>query len=138
MKLVYIAGPYRGATAAREATAEVGSGDLMNERTCFHFNGIQHDRCDALVWYADVQQKGGYRLPCLPPGSESLTCEKRRYPTAEEIAADRAETKRILAAIFAGRSPCCDAPLDESQVRKGVGVRYCSKCKAFVYRGCRG
>jgi len=109
---------------------------------CVHFNGIQHERCDAGVVYADVRltpESGPRRFPCLPPIGGAPTpdnCPSRRYPTEQEIAEDRAMWDAAFALISAGLSPCCEAPLDVPP--SGHGWRYCSKCKKAVMHACGG
>jgi len=110
---------------------------MKSEKTCVHFRGIQHDTCLAGVVVRSVRvvpEKGPYRLPCLPViggGDIPNNCEQRRYPTAEEVAADHAMWERAFAAFAAGKSPCCDAPLES----RGT-ARFCSKCREFVGREC--
>lgn len=119
-------------------------GDLATYKrfTCVHFTGIQHDACAAGVPYAsvrDASQPGPYCWPCLPGiGGKvcATTCDKKRLPTLEELEAEEQKWKAAFAAITAGLSPCCNAPLDESHVRGGTGPRFCSKCKTFVFRAC--
>ncbi len=118
----------------------------QRKHTCVHFTGIQHDTCEAGIAYRDVN--GGRKhlavLPCLPnmphlAREESVPCEKCRFPTEEEIAADDFEVTKVLDCIEAGVSPCCGAPLDEARVirsgrHKGHGPRYCTKCKQLAFR----
>lgn len=120
----------------------------MNPNMCVHFTGIfghndvTHRTCKAGVSYdsmRDATQPGPYCWPCLPGiGGKvaTTTCDKRRLPTVEELAADEREWREALAKIDAGRSPCCDAELNESRVRNGTGPRFCSKCKTLVFQGC--
>lgn len=68
---------------------------------------------------------------------------KARYETHDEMASnlgveDERQWKERLSRIFDhGRSPCCDATLDETRVdEEGTGPRFCSACKKFVYQGC--
>jgi len=105
---------------------------------CKHFNGIQHDCCKAGVRYKDIAPIGTL-LPCRDGFKGGTTCDKHEAFTAAEIAANEAETNRVVEAILSGKSPCCDAPLDESRVirskpYKGHGPRYCSECGKFVYQ----
>lgn len=71
---------------------------------CRHFNGCQHERCEAGVAYADLMRKGDdkwhFRLPCLPwhndgPG-ETAKCEKFAVFSAEEVAKQERETSEYL------------------------------------------
>lgn len=70
--------------------------DQKLRRTCVYFNGIQHEVCNIGVKYDDVRVDG-IGIPCLCVrrdgiGGESIPCDKRRYPSAEEI---KAEKERI-------------------------------------------
>lgn len=115
---------------------------------CIHFTGLfgpgmaRKEKCNAGVAYDSVKdssQAGPLCWPCLPGIGGKLattTCDKRRLPTVEETAAAHQEMRRIVGSIDSGLSPCCGASFDESQVRDGVGPRFCSKCKEFVFRGC--
>ena len=112
---------------------------MKTEKTCVHFRGIQHKTCLADVDMLSVRvvpESGPFRWPCLPvfgrkDADVPCNCEKRRYPTPEEIEADRKMWDRAFAAVAAGKSPCCDAPLES----RGTG-RWCSKCSEFVARCC--
>ena len=72
----------------------------MRADTCKHFSGVQNDRCGAGIAYADFPPGA---LPCLPRFRDRAppvtTCEKREYPTPEEIAADAAETIAVLGRV---------------------------------------
>ena len=77
----------------------------MRPTTCKHFTGVQNDRCDVGIAYADFP-KGA--LPCLPRFKDGAapvtTCGKREYPTAEEIAADAAEDENTWARVTKARA----------------------------------
>ena len=122
-------------------------------QTCKHFNGVQNDRCKMGVCYTSLtnqerpifgqRPERSHCLPCLPPWGRGrdipqATCDKREYPTAEEIAAEEAETQRFLNCLERGVSGCCEAPIDESRViragcHKGHGPRFCSKCGKLAF-----
>lgn len=108
---------------------------------CKHFAGIQHKVCEAGVSYDTFRQPVGMiKLPCFKADG-AIPCEKLAWPTKEEAAAEDARIQKVIFDIEAGLSPCCGATLDESRVEKdgryaGTGPRFCSACKAFVYRGC--
>lgn len=115
----------------------------MRKGTCIHFHGIQHKTCAAgleLASVRDSSQPGPYRWPCLTlAGREPATTKCSLYldPTDEQIAAWDQQVAAAFTALDQGLSPCCKAPLDESQVDKnGTGNRYCSACKQWVMRGC--
>ncbi len=62
---------------------------------CTHFSGIREEngRCKAGVCYASVKddsRQGFGRWPCWKEG-EGVPCEKRHFPTPEEVAAEVAE-----------------------------------------------
>ncbi len=102
--------------------------------TCKHFNGMANKVCEAGVEYQSVLVRP-LRLPCL---HNDLDCDKRQWKSAEEIEAEEKEFERLQELIQAGKSPCCEAPIDESRVittgrHEGHGPRYCSKCKKLVY-----
>lgn len=55
---------------------------------CEHYRGLQHDTCAAGVSHASVTDesgKGFERYPCFREG-ECLACDKRHFPTPEEVA----------------------------------------------------
>lgn len=127
---------------------------LTRYQSCVHFTGMQHERCEAGVRYLDVRvlhepiplpgnrQSMRASFPCLLKENHGgATCSKLQAPTNEQLEAEIANVERIFAAVDAGKSPCCDAPLDERAMvvardGKRVGPRYCSKCGKFVDRSC--
>ena len=62
----------------------------MND--CKHFNGIQHDCCNAGVNYETLIENGKYRIPCLKLAvginRDPALCEKFTAMTREEAEAD--------------------------------------------------
>ena len=128
--------------------------NLTRFKSCVHFNGMQHESCTAGIRYVDVQKRhepialpGGRRslrvsIPCLLNENHGgATCDKLKPPTEQEFEAKLAGIEAALAAIDAGRSPCCNAPLDERALSrtddgKTSGPRYCGKCGSFVDRLC--
>jgi hypothetical protein len=109
-------------------------GDQM-ARTCKHFTGVGNDLCKKGHAY-DLIRPRVLDVCLRKTGAEH--CADHELPTPEEVAADIAETDAILKAIDDGISPCCQAPLDESQVItsgrfKDHGPRFCSKCKQTVF-----
>lgn len=129
----------------------------MRAGDCKHWNGAQNDCCAAGVNYReafDGDRPGiALRMPCYRVdidgkprdrrGEQMIECTKYEAVTAEEEAADRAETREHLALIGQGLSPCCKAPLDRSRLiksgrNKGSGWVFCSSCKRGVARfNCR-
>lgn len=104
-----------------------------NKKRCRHYNGYFKKSCEAGVEYDAVKQDKLY--PCM---GETETCSSLSFLTDEEIATEEAEIDQAFDLIKQGLSPCCKAPLDESEVitegkYKGHGKRYCSKCRQFVY-----
>ncbi len=80
----------------------------MKTIRCVHFTGTQNDTCEAGVLYEDVFDKTTMprAFPCIakynPDGRAK--CEKCRFPTPEEVAAEEAEYKRLSDGIRAARS----------------------------------
>lgn len=86
---------------------------------CVHFTGVGNTTCAASVCYRDVgrdhdliryRRPGGavytkgYSLPCLAQYNlGGATCDKARFPTAEEVAAEVAESDRSVARMLAAR-----------------------------------
>jgi hypothetical protein len=109
---------------------------------CKHFRGIQHDTCEAGVPTASVKGDNPAGLPfrvtwaCMKEG-QHIPCALREMPTAEEIAADRAETERTLAAMERGDCPTCGGKLLRKDHPRGF-VAWCPKCPDISMRGCRG
>lgn len=55
---------------------------------CVHFNGMQNKQCKVGVCYDSVQdknRKGFASWPCWREGAD-LPCDKRHFPTPEEVA----------------------------------------------------
>lgn len=89
---------------------------------CVHFNGTHHDKCEAGVVYDDVFDKTTTprSMPCLakhnPDGRAK--CEQCRFPTAEELAAEEAEHKRISDGVRQARAAIvahCGGPWKRGQ-----------------------
>lgn len=100
---------------------------------CTHFNGRMNEKCDADVAYLTVDSKdpnlkGFARMPCFREG-EAVPCEKRHFPTAEEVAAKVAEikanTERTSRAMLAVQE---DA--NKRGFKKGNGGRGTVPCPA--------
>ena len=100
---------------------------------CKHFNGIREEgrKCEAGVVYMSVMsqdpQKVGFaRIPCFREGAE-VPCEKREFPTPEEVAFEVAEVKARSEQL--GR--CIDAASQDAKKRglkKGNGGQASVKC----------
>jgi hypothetical protein len=66
---------------------------------CIHFNGFMNAACDAGVKYDDVIDRSSvpFSLPCITSrNSTGAKCDKCQMPTAEEVAADEAQAKRMI------------------------------------------
>jgi hypothetical protein len=75
---------------------------------CVHFNGVQKGVCEAGIAYDSFPNGSG--LPCLPKlgkGCE-LECDKRRFPTEEEVQAENERIEKATAKMFAGLSAVCE------------------------------
>ena len=107
----------------------------MSAGRCVHFNGIGNETCDAGVKYEDVRDTSTkpYSLPCLAEyNTAGATCDKCRYPTAEELAAEKEEQRRFMEGMTKARAAivaACGGPW-----KKGVtgsrGVIDCPVCGA--------
>jgi len=117
---------------------------IAREGRCNHFNGLSNKTCDAGVVYETIlvpnEPPGmGKSFPCLRKYNISgATCAKCEYPTAEQLAASKAEESRKYDLLKRGLSHCCEAPINESQViqsgrHKGHGPRFCSKCGTLLF-----
>lgn len=116
---------------------------IDKKKRCKHFNGVggYSKKCEAGIYYSEVEDKNIPRLrniPCF--GWEGITtaCEKYQPPTSEELAKEEAEFQRVMDMFAKDISPCCEAPIDKSQViqsgtHKNHGPRFCSKCGKMVY-----
>lgn len=66
---------------------------------CRHFNGVQHDKCEAGVCYKTLQE-GEKLLPCLPWHCDTnkpiASCDKYGVYTAQEIAAQEREIEHSI------------------------------------------
>lgn len=77
---------------------------LQVMRTCEHFNGIQHDCCEAGVSYDSVRDSNGrvpVAFPCLPGfRPATTTCDKRKLPTREEAERIEADREKAIKAFL--------------------------------------
>lgn len=99
----------------------------MHEGDCVHFNGIQHDKCDAGVNYRKLANDVvgfGAHLPCLPRSSlrklPLAECAQFCAMTKAQDEAREAEVKaaidKAMAAIAAGKCHVCGAEAEPSKV----------------------
>lgn len=114
---------------------------------CVHFNGVMHRTCRAGVVYDELSGRddNGHRvnaLPCLKgpaafPGKEVATCPQLRWPTPEEVRAEKEESdrhvKQFLDDLAANRCPHCHQPVTRKrQVGRCV---YGEPCGHRLYQG---
>ncbi len=117
--------------------------EQIGER-CKYYNGLsgrgmRDDSttrcCDAGVVYltvksTDESRKGFDRFPCFREG-EGVPCEKRHFPTAEEVAAEVAEHnaswERLKLGIAAAGDDAKKRGLGKG--KGGAGVTTCPVCK---------
>lgn len=99
---------------------------LVFKPKCRHFNGVQHDACDAGVRYESVRDPEGRpyaALPCLDVGHGSASasrCLHISLLTQDEHAARHqkleAEVNRVLSDLRAGKCFVCGAPIEPSKI----------------------
>lgn len=103
---------------------------------CTHFTGMGDDKasCAAGVVYATVKSKevkGFAGIPCFREG-EACPCEKRHFPTPEEVAAEVAEHnaswERLKLAIGAASADAKKLGLKKGN--GGNGFVLCPVCKS--------
>lgn len=92
---------------------------------CKHFNGVQHNTCEAGVLYVDVEPKG-HRLPCIPPFNERCAslpageCSSFVEMTDEELAEEKKErdvrVAEVLGLLQEGKCFVCKAPIEPSRI----------------------
>lgn len=105
-------------------------------RKCVHFNGVQNASCKAGVVYATVESKeirGFAGSPCFREG-EGVPCEKRHFPTAEEVDARVAERKKSTERLFLGMGAASE-DAKQKGYRKGNGGQSslpCPVCKTGI------
>jgi len=71
---------------------------------CRHFNGVQHDKCEAGICYKSLQA-GGLMLPCLPWHNDkpAADCDKYATYTSEEVAEQEREIERSISGTITAR-----------------------------------
>ena len=101
---------------------------------CVHFNGVLNKACEAGVPYDRFRESPKYGtskewLPCLRDG-ECVECDKRRWPTEAEVAAEveeiRGTTERTMKAmaVIAADAKARNLGIDNG----GSGVVPCPVC----------
>lgn len=91
---------------------------------CVHFNGIQNETCKAGVSYDVFRNNrvaGKDWMPCLKDaGGDCVHCEKRLWPTPEEIEAELEADEKLMKKMLTG----CAAVYEDAEkrgLRKGSG-----------------
>ena len=64
-------------------------------KTCKHFNGIQHDKCEVGIEYKSIRTEKSH-LPCLAYYESAQVCDKREFPTLEEVKTEAEEMDLAL------------------------------------------
>lgn len=106
---------------------------------CVHFNGIREEgrACDAGIVYATVkgQAKGFAAFPCFREG-EAVPCDKRHFPTPEEVAAEvagiEARTDRLMLGMQAAGEDAKKHGFKKGN--GGTGSVPCPVCKTGTLR----
>lgn len=73
----------------------------MKTGTCKHFNGIVHDRCQLGVLYDRFRRPGAPVWNTFPCFGKCDGCDKREYPSQEELDAYEKETEVAIQAAIA-------------------------------------
>lgn len=84
-----------------ETTRIAKSAAQKRATRCRHFNGVQHDKCEAGVCYKTLQGAGYQRLlPCMPwhcdTGKPVASCDKYAVFTVEEIAEQERQIEKSI------------------------------------------
>lgn len=97
---------------------------------CVHFTGIQHRACNAKVRYDLL----GWPLPCMKTtdGGEVGQCVERRWPKAEEIAAEVAMYEDYTRKFLAVQSLVSQIKRDYQGQNWG-GVVECPVCNGKLH-----
>jgi len=96
---------------------------------CVHFTGVMNDTCEAGVAYAAVRDEskpGKDGLPCFRDG-ECIACEKRRFPTTEEVKAEIEEGRLAMERTFTAMA-AAQADAKANGFKKGNGGVGSVKC----------
>lgn len=105
----------------------------MRRGTCIHFNGTQHNSCEAGVNYIALVGRSGVgwarQLPCftLDPIDQHATCEKYREPTEQELADFEAQIQERIE-MYRKASPLVIAFKKEFKGHSGVVIKECPVC----------
>lgn len=109
----------------------------MKQGTCKHFTGYQNGKCMAGIEYRALVGGDDFgwaaRLPCVTnsplnkPGGPP--CEKFEEPTAEELAADKAATRKRMDGFVEALRRIKAA----NKGRGEAGVVTCPECKGQLH-----
>ena len=94
---------------------------------CIHFNGVQHDVCDAGVNYHGLMgsETGCFaHMPCFNDEKSTVVCPKRQFPSREEAEKDVTESDARIAKFIEelNQSICsiCKVQVKQRQVGRCV------------------
>jgi len=72
----------------------------MKKGTCVHFNGIQHEKCEAGLNMREITGGEGRgwaaRMPCIQNDQTEAACENYTEPTDAEIAESEEEMEKAM------------------------------------------
>jgi hypothetical protein len=95
---------------------------------CIHFNGVMNDCCKAGVSYSAIRV--GHLFPCFK-GDSLDTCDKREFPSDEQVAARVNEIEANTARTMTAMVAVCDEAkrLGLKNGKGGGGQIECPVCK---------
>lgn len=107
---------------------------------CKHYNGVQHDKCEAGVTYLDITLGMGTpecSRPCVVGARRNYnplgaTCDKCEMPTAEELAAKEERDRKSMEGMKKARAAIVaylGGPWKEGMPAKS-GYITCPVCEA--------
>lgn len=109
---------------------------------CVHFNGTMNECCNAGVSYKSVRKEGEPQgqyqhrasLPCLDKYNlHGATCDKRKLPTPDEVAADAKQAAESFERAMTARKAIVEhAGPHQNGVGKS-GVIECPNCKGQLH-----
>ncbi len=104
---------------------------------CKHFNGIQHETCEANIRYENFRNPNGalVPLPCLRDESSHHVCGSAAWYTHEEAEVIEAQHSKAVAefieSITNGHCPTCKILVEHKQ----VGHCVYGSCGHRLYQG---
>ena len=97
----------------------------MKKDWCKHYNGLSNKVCSAGVDYHILVGKSRQILRCLPcfaeNTSEVIPCQKREWPTDEELVEQQKEISRRLNDMVSVRQAIVKQLTDEDNLHHNVG-----------------